>query len=52
MSEIIEIMARADVDYFWQEGGKRFEHFEKPIAAGVRADSRLPYLNVLCFKPR
>jgi hypothetical protein len=21
MSDIIEIMARADVDYFWQEGG-------------------------------
>ena len=37
MDEIVEIMARADVDYFWRDGGKRFEHFEKPIAAGVRS---------------
>ena len=36
MDEIVEIMARADVDYFWRDGGKRFENFEKPIAAGVR----------------
>jgi len=37
MSEVIEVMARADVDYFWQDTGKRFENFEKPIAAGVRS---------------
>ncbi len=37
MTEIIEIMARADVDYFWREGGARFENFEKPVAAGVRS---------------
>jgi hypothetical protein len=37
MNEIVEIMARADVDYFWQEGGARFDNFEKPIAAGVRS---------------
>jgi hypothetical protein len=36
MSEIIETMARADVDYFWQEGGNRFENFEKTVAAGVQ----------------
>jgi hypothetical protein len=36
MSEIIEIMSRADVDYFWQEGGTRFDGFEKPVADGVR----------------
>ena len=35
-NEIIEVMARADVDYFWVHGGKRFEAFEKPIASGVR----------------
>jgi hypothetical protein len=37
MDEIIEVMARADVDYFWQDPGKRFVDFEKPIADGVRA---------------
>jgi hypothetical protein len=36
MSEIIETMARADVDYFWRQGGNRFENFEKPVAEGVR----------------
>jgi hypothetical protein len=36
MSEIIEVMARADVDYFWQHAGNRFENFEKPVADGVR----------------
>jgi hypothetical protein len=36
LDEIVEIMARADVDYFWQEGGTRFDNFEKPIAVGVR----------------
>lgn len=35
-NEIIEIMARADVNYFWAQGGKRFETFERPVAAGVR----------------
>jgi hypothetical protein len=35
-TEIIEVMARADVNYFWAPGGKRFEAFEKPIASGVR----------------
>jgi hypothetical protein len=37
MDEIIEVMARADVDYFWQDPGNRFVNFEKPIADGVRA---------------
>jgi hypothetical protein len=37
MDEIIEAMARADVDYFWQDPGNRFVNFEKPIADGVRA---------------
>jgi hypothetical protein len=37
MDEVIEIMARADVDYFWRDPGKRFENFTKPIADGVRS---------------
>ena len=37
MDEIIEIMARADIAYFWREAGKSFEQFEKPVADGVRA---------------
>jgi hypothetical protein len=36
MSEIIEVMARADVDYFWREGGQHLDGFTKPIADGVR----------------
>jgi hypothetical protein len=35
--EVLEIMARADVDYFWRDGGNRFENFTKPIADGVRS---------------
>lgn len=35
-NEIIEVMARADVNYFWKDGGNRLEAFEKPVAAGVR----------------
>jgi hypothetical protein len=40
MDEVIEIMARADVDYFWRDPGKRLEGFEKPIADGVRSRMR------------
>ena len=36
MDEIIEIMARADIAYFWREAGKSFEQFEKPVPGGVR----------------
>jgi hypothetical protein len=39
-NEIIEMMARADVNYFWVQGGKRFEAFEKPVTAGVRKRMR------------
>jgi hypothetical protein len=39
-SEIIEVMARADVNYFWVQGGKRFEAFDKSIASGVRKRMR------------
>jgi hypothetical protein len=41
IADIVEIMARADVDYFWKEGGGRFEKFEKPIADGVRQRMKL-----------
>ena len=34
MSEIIETMARADVDYFWQEGGNQFEAREDRCCGG------------------
>jgi hypothetical protein len=36
-------MARADVDYFWIQGGKNFEAFERPIASGVRRRMRSIY---------
>jgi hypothetical protein len=40
MDEIIEIMSRAEIDFFRQASVRRFDEFEKAIADGVRARMR------------